>query len=608
MSTAAQAGRIVIGIDLGTTNSLAAVRGKRGPVVLRDQDGEALIPSVVTFPPDAAPLVGRKARALRLQHPDRTIFSVKRLIGRAGAEVEAEARLLPYPVELSDRGLARIRIGERAFSPEQVSALILQQVKAQAEAALAQPVAAAVITVPAYFDDAQRQATKDAAALANLDCLRILNEPTAASLAYGIDGSKDGTVLVYDLGGGTFDVSILRIQDGTFRVLATAGNTHLGGDDFDRLLAERFLAQVGTAVPQTPYVRQAVLQAAEGLKLELSRNDEATLALDLGEHGSHRHTVTRQDFEAMIAPLLDETLACCRRAARDAKVDLQGLDHVVLVGGSTRVPLVRARLQEITGRPPRTDVDPDLAVALGAAIQADVLAGNDKSVLLLDVIPLSLGIETAGHVVHKLILRNATIPASVTEEFSTGVDHQTAVDINVYQGEREMTQDCRHLASFKLRGIPPMPAGLPRIAVTFLIDADGVLRVTAREKRTGIEQGIQVVPNFGLSRDEVRKMMQESLENAERDVAARQRVELRQKAEAMAAGTVKALALSELPPDQTFAAHKAAKRLQKLLGQDGTADADLQAAVDELSKLTAQIADDVIGSAVQKALREEQRP
>ncbi|MFN6147842.1 MAG: Fe-S protein assembly chaperone HscA [Planctomycetota bacterium] len=595
--------RLVLGIDLGTTNSLAAVRAGKGARVLRDRDGEPLVPSVVCFHPDGRTIVGRDAKALRLDFPERTVFSVKRLIGRSAAEVQQEAARLPYRVVAGDRGLPRVQVGDQPWTPEASRALILQQVKATAEQALGQPVREAVVTVPAWFDDAQRQATKDAAQLAGLECLRILNEPTAAALAYGIDGSKDGTALVYDLGGGTFDVSILRIDDGVFRVLSTAGDTHLGGDDFDELLGQRILAQL----PPTsdPYVLQAVRAAAEGLKIRLSDAERAELELDLGSRGAVKLTVTRAEFEAAIAPLVQRTLDCVSRAVKDAGLQLHELDDVVLVGGSTRVPLVRARLQALTGKVPHTGVDPDLAVALGAAIQADVLAGNDRSLLLLDVIPLSLGLETLGGAVQKLILRNSTIPTSVTEEFSTGVDNQTAVDLTIYQGERELAQDCRLLGRFQLRGLPALPAGLPRIAVTFLVDADGVLRVTAREQRTGAQASIQIVPTFGLTRDEVRKMMLDSIEHAQQDYVAREAIDTRNKAEAMVRGTQKALQMAELPPDQTYAVQKATKALQKLLAANADAAA-LKAGCDELTKLTATIADDVISSAVTKALKADE--
>jgi molecular chaperone DnaK len=599
--------KLVVGIDLGTTNSLAAIRAGKGARVLRDRDGEPLVPSVVCFHPDGRTIVGRAAKALRLEFPERTVFSIKRLIGRSTREATAEAKALPYRVVAGERDLPRVQVGDQSWSPEAVSALILREVKATAEAALGQPVQQAVVTVPAWFDDAQRQATKDAAALAGLDCLRILNEPTAAALAYGIDGSKDGTVLVYDLGGGTFDVSILRIEDGVFRVLSTAGDTHLGGDDFDALLVDRILATLPAAAPNAakdPYLLQAVRAAAEGLKIRLSEAPTAALELDLGSRGRPVLTVARAEFEAAIAPLVQRTLDCVQRAVKDAGLRLDQIDQVVLVGGSTRVPLVRQRIEALTGKAPHTGVDPDLAVALGASIQADVLAGNDRSLLLLDVIPLSLGIETLGGAVQKLILRNSTIPTSVTEEFSTGVDNQTAVDLTIYQGERELAQDCRPLGHFKLRGIPPMPAGLPRIAVTFLVDADGVLRVTAREQRTGAEAGIQVVPSFGLSREEVRRLMLESIEFAQQDHVAREAIEVRGKAQAMLRGTEKALQLAELPPDQTWAVHKAVKALGKLLAAGAATDA-LKAACDELTKVTATIADDVISAAVTKALRDE---
>jgi Fe-S protein assembly chaperone HscA len=602
---------VVVGIDLGTTNSLAAVMTEKGPVVLRDRDGTALLPSVVTFLEGGGELVGREARAMLLDAPERTVYSIKRLIGRAGPEVAEEAERLPYPVVQGERGLARVRIDGRDHSPEEISALILRKVRDVAERALSRPIAGAVITVPAYFDDAQRQATKDAAKLAGLRCLRIVNEPTAASLAYGISGDRDGRVLVYDLGGGTFDVSVLRIEDGVFRVLATAGDTHLGGDDFDRLLADEVLAvlrqRTRAAGDLGPRVKQAIRRSAEGLKIRLSAEDEATLAIEGGGDGA-RLTVTRARFEQLIAPLIEETLRCCRRAVADAELTFADLDEVVLVGGSTRIPLVRRELAALTGRTPHTEVDPDLAVALGAAIQADILAGGTRSVLLLDVIPLSLGIETMGGVVSKLILRNSTIPASHTEEFSTQVDNQTAVEINIYQGEREQTEHCRRLGAFKLSGIPPAPAGFPRIKVTFLVDADGVLHVTARETRTDIEASIQIVPSFGLTREEVHRMMLESIEHAGEDMRAREVIELRNKAEAMVRGTRRSLELSDLPPDQTYSIKKALRAVEQALAQaDAGAAPALRAAVDELSRLTAQIADDVVSSAVRKALMEPHR-
>ncbi|MEZ5963750.1 MAG: Fe-S protein assembly chaperone HscA [Planctomycetota bacterium] len=600
---------VVLGIDLGTTNSLAAVMGRKGPIVLRDADGDAMIPSVVSFA-DGRVVVGRAAKALALLHPDLTVHSVKRLIGRAGPELDDEIARLPYRVVRGERGLPRVVVGDASYSPEELSALVLGKVRAVAEAALGQPVHRAVVTVPAYFDDAQRLATKDAAALAGLECLRIVNEPTAASLAFGVDGGKDGLVLVYDLGGGTFDVSVLRIQDGVFRVLATHGDTHLGGDDIDHGIVERLqedLAARGVALAANsdPFVRQTLRRSAEHLKIELSRAEQATLQCDLGARGTHAFTLTRAELDAMIAPLVERTLLACRAAMRDAEVEPSDFDHVLLVGGSSRIPLVRARLQALMQREPRADVDPDLAVALGAAVQADVLAGGNRSLLLLDVIPLSLGIETIGGAMSKLVLRNSTVPASKTEEFSTQVDNQTAVDINIYQGERELVAHCRRLGSFKLSGIPPMPAGLPRIAVTFLVDADGLLTVRAIEQRTGTEASIRVVPSFGLDRDEVRRMMQDSLDHASEDMAARERLEARHKALAMVRGTRRALELApDLPPDQTYSVKKAATRLEKVLADDVPTEA-LKAAIDDLSQLTAQIADDIMSSAVRKALSED---
>ena len=613
MTDAPDQAEIVLGIDLGTTNSLAAVLGKDGPRILRDKDGEAIVPSVVTIERDGTFTVGRAARAQLLDQPDRTIYSVKRLVGRAGAEVDAEATRLAYTIRQGERGLARIVVDDHEYSPEELSAKVLAKVRENAEAALSTHIETVVITVPAYFDDAQRQATRDAAELAGLTCLRILNEPTAAALAYGVDASMDGHVLVYDLGGGTFDVSILKIKDGIFSVKSTSGDTHLGGDDFDNLLGEEIKAslraQGAITDSQTPFVRQAIRKAAEGIKKQLSDVEAASLEIELGDTDPVALSITRDQFEGMIAPLVQRTIDCCARALSDAELTLGDIDDFVLVGGSTRIPYVRSQIEEFAGRKPNTAIDPDLAVAMGAAIQAGVLASGDRSVLLLDVVPLSLGIETMGGVVSKLILRNATIPTHVTEEFSTQADNQTAVDISIYQGEREKVEDCRKLGAFQLRGIPPMPAGLPRIAVTFLVDADGVLKVIAKEQRTGAETSVRVVPSFGLTREEVRQMMLDSIENAEEDMKAREAIDIRNKADAMVQGTRKALEMSDLPPDQTFTIKHAVKKLDKLLQAEGSEDGDentaaIKAATEELSRLTAQIADDVISSAVKKSLTE----
>jgi Fe-S protein assembly chaperone HscA len=606
------AGQLILGIDLGTTNSLCAVMTPSGPRVLTDAQGRKLLPSVVTFLPDGNELVGHEARALALIHPERTVASIKRLMGRSGAEVDAEAERLAYAVVHGERGLARVRIGERLYAPEEISARILGKIKAIAENALGRSVSDAVITVPAYFDNAQRHATKDAARLAGLNAVRIVNEPTAASLAYGIDPGRDGTVVVYDLGGGTFDVSILRIESGVFRVLSTHGDTHLGGDDFDRCIMERILSTIatatGAAVVDDPSVRQAIRRSAEEMKIALSNETRAVLDIEVGSHRNARIELSREQYETMIEGHVERTLRSCKSALADAELQPGAVDAVVLVGGSTRTPLVRRRLAELFGREPQASVDPDLAVALGAAVQADILSGGSKALLLLDVIPLSLGIETMGGAFAKLILRNSTIPCSAAEEFSTQVENQTGVDLNIFQGERELVKDCRKLGAFKLRGIPPMPAGLPRVRVTFMVDADGVLTVTAVEQRSGQTASIEVVPSHGLTEAEVDQILHDSLAHAEADILARENLELRNKARAMLSGTAKALEMAGdgCPPEQRFTIKRAMKMVSGLLEQGETKD--LKRAVDALSAATGQIADDLIGAAVKRSLVGQEAP
>ena len=537
----------VVGIDLGTTNTLVAHVADGDPAVIAG-DGGPLVPSVVHYGAGGI-AVGRAAQELAGEHPRDTIVSVKRFVGRGVADLAAQRALLPYRLAPDDGRMVQFLVGpeERAVSPVEVSAEILREVARRAEAALGGPIEGVVITVPAYFDDAQRQATRDAGRLAGLEVLRLLAEPTAAALAYGLDRGSRGLYAVYDLGGGTFDVSILKLVDGVFEVRATGGDSALGGDDIDRAIATRMLEG---AVDPDPGVRRRAVTAAREVKEALSTADEAWFELD-----GRRVRWTRADLAEAMKPFLERTSRVVRRVLKDAELDAAELDGVILVGGSTRSPVVRDHVAAIFGKDPLSDLDPEQVVALGAAVQADVLGGGEQQVVLLDVIPLSLGIETMGGIVEKLIHRNSTIPCGASQTFTTYADNQTGFDIHVLQGERETVDACRSLARFTLRGIPPMVAGLARVEITFLIDADGILRVTAKEQVSGKEASIEVKPSYGLTDEEIEKMLLDSFEHAEDDLAARNlRVE-RVEAERILAATRAALgAAPELWDDETRAA------------------------------------------------------
>ncbi len=601
-----QKAEMIVGIDLGTTNSLVAIihPETKQPVALKEHDSSSLVPSVVHFDVFGNPEVGQGAKRFLETDPANTIFSAKRLMGKSYKDVSQSAGYFTYKViDDNTDALVKVQVGSSFYSPTDLSSFILAELKKRAEHILKTPVTKAVITVPAYFNDAQRQATRDAGKLAGLDVLRIVNEPTAASLAYGLGLQKDveTTIAVYDLGGGTFDISILKITDGVFDVLSTNGDTYLGGDDIDRAIIDYWLDQksIDIKVLQTnPNLLQTIRLSAEEAKKTLSSADQFETTID-----GQVYQITKPVFESLIESIISKTIACCRNALTDAKLKPSQIDSIVMVGGSTRIPAVKAAVASFFGKPVNDSINPDEVVALGAAVQADILAGNNKDFLLLDITPLSLGIETIGGLMEVLVPRNSKVPTQVGRQYTTHVDGQSSMRISVYQGERDLVKDNRKLAEFNLTGIPGMPAGLPKVEIQFLLNADGILVVKAKELRSGVEQIIEVKPALDLTDDQVEKMLQDSIDNAAADMVLRALVEARTEGEQLLAVTEKFMVKHQslLSPDEVTQTALALQALQLAITME---DKNLiQAKIESLNETTRPFAERAMDEAVKGALK-----